>query len=34
MDPDYTDIQLYVWVAYNSKSENLAIDILKSFTPM
>ena len=34
MDPVYTDIQLYVWVAYNSKSENLAIDILKSFTPM
>jgi hypothetical protein len=33
MDPDYTDIQLYVWIAYNSKSFNLAKDILNSFTP-
>jgi hypothetical protein len=34
MDPDYTDIQLYVWIAYNTKTYDLALSILKSFTPM
>lgn len=33
VDPDYTDIHLYVWVAYNTKSYDLALEILKSFTP-
>lgn len=33
VDPDYTEIHLYVWVAYNDKSYDLALSILKSFTP-
>ena len=33
VDPDYTDINLYVWVAYNKKSYDTALEVLKSFTP-
>ncbi len=33
VDPDYTDIHLYVWVAYNTKSFDVALEVLKSFTP-
>lgn len=33
VDPDYTDIHLYVWVAYNSKSYDIALEVLESFTP-
>lgn len=33
VDPDYTDIHLYVWIAYNTKSYDKALTILKSFTP-
>lgn len=33
VDPDYTDIHLYVWIAYNTKSYDKAEKILYSFTP-
>lgn len=33
MDPDYTDIALYVWISYNQASYNTALKVLKSFTP-
>jgi hypothetical protein len=33
VDPDYTDIHLYVWVAYDTKSYDVALEVLKSFTP-
>jgi len=33
VDPDYTDIHLYVWIAYNKKSYDIALEVLKSFTP-
>lgn len=33
VDPDYTDIHLYVWIAYNKKSYDQALEVLKSFTP-
>lgn len=32
-DPDYNDIACYVWLAYNQKSYDTALAILKSFTP-
>ena len=33
VDPDYTDIHLYVWVSYDTKTYDIALEILKSFTP-
>jgi hypothetical protein len=33
VDPDYTDIHLYVWIAYNTKSFETAKEVLNSFTP-
>lgn len=33
VDPLYTDIHLYVWISYDEKSFDLALEILKSFTP-
>ena len=32
-DPDYADIAMYVWVAYNQQGYDTALAILKSFTP-
>ena len=33
VDPLYTDIHLYIWISYDEKSFDLAVEILKSFTP-
>jgi hypothetical protein len=33
VDPQYTDIHLYVWIAYNTTSYSVAEKVLKSFTP-
>jgi hypothetical protein len=33
VDPDYTDIHLYVWVSYDTDSYDIALEVLKSFTP-
>ena len=33
VDPDYSNISFYVWLQYQSKSIDTAVEILKSFTP-
>ena len=33
VDPDYTEISLYIWVSYREGKEDAVIDILMSFTP-
>lgn len=33
VDPDYSNISFYVWLQYQSKSLDTAVEILKSFTP-
>lgn len=33
IDPDYTDISLYIWISYNEAYESIAEQILLSFTP-
>ncbi|MCU0391028.1 MAG: hypothetical protein MUE81_07910 [Thermoflexibacter sp.] len=32
IDPDYTDISLYVWISYREGYEDTAVAMLKSFT--
>jgi Dihydro-orotase-like len=33
VDPDYTDIALYIWCSYNQRSAITAAEIMYSFTP-
>ncbi len=33
VDPDYTDIGLYVWCSYNESASSIVTDIFYSFTP-
>ena len=34
VDPDYPDISFYVWISYATGTEDTALKILKSFTPI
>ncbi|HPB01593.1 MAG: hypothetical protein AB7V36_03710 [Bacteroidales bacterium] len=34
VDPDYTEISLYIWVAYDADQVDTVIEMLMSFTPM
>jgi hypothetical protein len=34
VDPDFTEISLYVWVAYDSDQVDTVIEMLMSFEPM
>lgn len=33
VDPDYPEISLYIWVAYDEGQEDVVIEMLMSFTP-
>ncbi|HBG70129.1 MAG: hypothetical protein A2W93_10350 [Bacteroidetes bacterium GWF2_43_63] len=34
VDPDFTDISLYIWVAYDADQVDTVLEMLMSFTPM
>jgi len=34
VDPDYTEISLYIWVAYDAEQVDTVLEMLMSFTPM
>lgn len=34
VDPDYPDISFYVWLSYATGTEDTALKVLKSFTPV
>lgn len=34
IDPDYPEINFYIWIAYNEANTDIALDILLSFKPL